>query len=303
VNENENGVVIDTQVDAPAEGASTQTEQPDKQTSAVNSVADAFASAEAEQDGDDGNQTDTAEHATDQEPKVEHESRRQPKYKTLEDAEKANQEAQRKITELSEKLARIEKGEAPAKPNAKADTQDDEGDGEGDDEPLPELSDEEFAELARTDPLAARRYDRAMNDRKLEEKLKPITEKARQEAAAAQEMAEVAHFDKVETSYDSDYGKGTFSKLQAQISDPASLKALVESNPIIGKTLNSLYKAGDRVATVEFLIREAHLFNQRAAEARKRRSVPSGNGSGVSTRPNAKVTDMASAFDAAEKEI
>lgn len=297
--ENNPGVVIDTQGSAPADGGTAQPEQTAKQTTEVNSVADAFASAKSEQEGGDTRQTDTASTATDQEPtKVDSEPKRF-KYKTLEEAEKANKEAARKITELTEELARFKKGE-PAE--TKPDTQDNGQDGDGGDDDMPELSDEEYSELARTDPLAARRYDQLMFEKKLETKLKPLTEKAQAEAAAAQEALELAHFDKVESSYDSEYGKGTFEKLQAQISNPESLKALVESSPVVAKALANLYKSGDRVATVEFLIREAHLFNQRTAESKQRRSVPSGNGSGVSTRPNTKVSDMASAFAAAKNE-
>jgi len=304
----ENGVVIDTQGTTPEGSTSEQAGQSEaKGTDTAQSMSETFAQVKAELSGDKKPE-DTEKPATDQPEPTKGTTEPEPKrfkYKSHEDAEKANQEAARKITELSEKLARYERGESPAK---KPDTQpptDEEGndDEQGDDAELPELSDEEYAELARTDPLAARRYDQLAFERKMNEKLSPLLQKQEQEALAAQEAKEILLLESIEKQYDSDFGKGTADRLQKQISDPNTLKEIIENSPL-KDVIDALVQSGDKVKTLSLLMREAHLYNARADANKSRMSIPSSTGEGVSTRrTSAKINDMSDAFRAAKEEL
>lgn len=283
--EEQTTVTTDTQGTPPAAATTTET------TSVSSMWAEAKAEAGANTPGSDAAGVESAEapEADTGTPEAGKPEGAKPTYKyaSHEEAEKANLEAQRKITEQGEELARLRKqiadtqGKTPADGQPKADASSGE-------EAFEELSPEEFSAFMAEDPAGAANYQRALIEHKVNQRLKteldPIKNRIAEEQKAIENEKTLSSIRGLEESYEKENGKGSFEKVLEVLESPEK-RDLIMKNPTTGKLINLLIEKGDQIEATRLMIGAAHQIIAKRAAEKAAKSVPQGTGAGVATVP------------------
>lgn len=239
------------------------------------------------------------------------------KYKTLAEAEKANKEASRKITELSQELARLKADTKPAGTGA-GDQHDDAGseDAQADDQSgttpgnaggdlLTDdmiLTSEEEDALWAEDPDAARQYRDAYVKTMVARERDPIANELQQARADAQRANDEAAVFQLATRVDKEHGEGSYQRIEKQLQDEKYMAKLM-ADEVIKETLQPLLKSNP-LAAMKFLVREVIAFDARVAAQKRARSHPAGTGAGVPTEsPDPAVKSMSDAVALARRRL